>query len=102
MTWAAYYPVWENEFVNFDDETHIANNAHVGAGLTPDGVRWAVLNADSPYRAPVTWLTLQLDAELSARLWFGVPAPRPEIVHAQNLLWHSVNVLLLFGLCQTL
>ncbi|QJW96400.1 glycosyltransferase family 39 protein [Frigoriglobus tundricola] len=102
LVWIAYVPVWQNGFVDFDDEVFITGNAYVCDGLTADGVRWAVLNSQSPYRAPATWLTLQLDTEVSGVVAPGTAGPRPEVVHAQNLIWHSVNVLLLFGLCRRL
>jgi hypothetical protein len=99
LTWAAYYPVWENDFVDFDDEPFITSNPRVCEGLTAAGCSWALRNDEPPYRMPLTWLTLQFDVELSGWVWPASVGPRPEIVHAQNLLWHSVNVLLLFGLC---
>jgi hypothetical protein len=99
LVWASYYPVWENDLVDFDDESFITTNEYVCGGLTGPDCYWALVNDQSPYRMPLTWLSLQLDAELSARLAPGSALPRPEIVHAHNLVWHSVNVLLLFGLC---
>jgi hypothetical protein len=97
LVWTAYYPVWENDFVDFDDEPFITHNDHVCAGLT--GWRWALFNTEPPYRMPLTWLSLQLDVELSGWVAPGSAGPRPEIVHAHNLLWHCACVLLLFGLC---
>ncbi|CAN0363031.1 unnamed protein product, partial [Phaeothamnion confervicola] len=102
LVWIAYAPVWQNGFVDFDDEVFITDNAYICDGLTADGVRWAVLNSHPPYRAPATWLTLQLDTEVSRIVAPGSAGPRPEVVHAQNLVWHSVNVLLVFGLCRRL
>lgn len=99
MTWIAYYPVSKNDLVDFDDETFITENEHVCSGLTADGCSWALFNDEPPYRMPITWLTLQCDAELSAWIAPGSARPLPQIVHAQNLLWHSVNALLLFSLC---
>jgi len=99
MTWMAYYPVWNNGLVDFDDEVFITQNEHVCGGLAVDGCSWALFNSEPPYRMPLTWLTLQCDAELSARIAPGSARSLSQIVHAQNLLWHSVNVLLLFGLC---
>ena len=102
LIWAAYAPVWQNGFVDYDDETFITSNAYICDGLTAEGVRWAVHNSQAPYRAPATWLTLQLDTEVSRIVAPEAEGPRPDIVHAQNLIWHSVNVLLLFGLCRRL
>jgi hypothetical protein len=102
LVWAAYYPVWQNGFVDYDDEGIITANEHVGAGLTADSCSWALFTGEAPYRIPLTLLTLQFDAELSARLAPDAPRPLPQVVHAQNLVWHSVNALLLFGLCRRL
>jgi hypothetical protein len=99
ITCAAYHPVWENGFVDFDDEPFITNNPGVCEGLTASGTRWAVFNDEPPYRMPLTWLSLQLDVELSVLCSRGEPRLKPEIFHAHNLLWHAINVLLVFGLC---
>ena len=98
LVWAAYYPVWENDLVDFDDEVFITKNEHVCDGLTGDGISWALRNDEPPYRMPLTWLTLQFDVELSARIAPGSAVPLPQIVHAHNLVWHTINVVLLFGL----
>jgi hypothetical protein len=97
LVWAAYSPVWENDFVDFDDEPFITRNDPVRAGLAQ--WRWALFNAEPPYRMPLTWLTLQFDVELSGWVGPGSAGPLAGIVHAHNLVWHSVCVLLLFGLC---
>jgi hypothetical protein len=99
ITCAAYHPVWENDFVDFDDEPFVTQNPRVCAGLTESGARWAVFNDESPYRMPLTWLSLQIDVELSLLCTRGESRLRPEIFHAHNLFWHAVNVLLVFGLC---
>jgi hypothetical protein len=99
LTWAAYYPIWDNALVDFDDEIFIADNEHVSGGLSRSGIGWALFNDEPPYRMPLTWLTLQFDAELSRSFAPASPCLLPAIVHTQNLFWHSVNVLLLFGLC---
>jgi hypothetical protein len=103
LTIGAYLPLWENDFVDFDDDIYITSNAQVRTGLTPSSFCWAWTNADSPYRMPITWLSLQLDAQLSSELaGDGRTALKPAIFHGQNLFWHCSSVLLLFGLWRRL
>src|SRR5262245_51377175 len=103
LTVGAYLPLWQNDFVDFDDEIYITSNAQVRAGLTPSSFYWAWTNTDSPYRMPITWLSLQFDAQLSSELGgYHKSGLAPAIFHGQNLFWHAANVLLLFGLWRRL
>src|SRR5262249_3831260 len=67
-------------------------------GLTLAGIRWAWATTHGGFRIPLTWMSLQLDASL-ARL---VQGTRPNfqflalVCHAQNLMWHTATVVLLF------
>jgi tetratricopeptide (TPR) repeat protein len=99
LTLAAYWPVWRNGFVDFDDEWYITTNPHVVQGLNWSSFRWAWTNTRANYWMPLTWLTFQVDASIiPSRSPAGERLPSPAVVHGQNLLWHSLNVLLLFGL----
>ncbi len=98
LTSAAYRPVWSNGFVDFDDEWYITTNPHVVQGLSGPNFRWAWTNTRANYWMPLTWLTFQLDASVfPSRSSTGERLPSPAVVHGQNLVWHSLNVLLLFG-----
>jgi hypothetical protein len=67
-------------------------------GLNWSNFRWAWTNTRANYWMPLTWLTFQLDAPvLPSRSPAGERFPSPAVVHGQNLVWHSLNVLLLFG-----
>jgi hypothetical protein len=99
LTVVAYLPLWDNDFVDFDDEILITANPQVLAGLTRSGVSWAWTNDLAPYWQPLTWLSFQLDAH-----FFSSRGPQGEVIlcpaafHGQNLFWHAAGVLLLFGL----
>jgi hypothetical protein len=101
LTAVAYLPVWDNDFVDFDDDLYLTTNPEVKNGFTPSGFRWVWMADRTPYRAPLTWLSFQLDAHC-----FAVRTPEGEIllppaaVHGQNLFWHTASVLVLFGFWQ--
>ena len=128
---AAYLPVWHNGFVDFDDDWYITRNPMVVQGMSWSGTWWALTTFHGSYLQPVTWLSLQLDATLfgdpsspgdagdlsiidpmQAKSFHAQsPADDPVLnptglraagFHAENVLWHAANVLLLFGLLQRL
>ncbi|MGP8245051.1 MAG: tetratricopeptide repeat protein [Bryobacteraceae bacterium] len=85
-----YAPVRDHSFVTWDDPQYVSDNLHVAAGLTWDGLRWAFTTGYMANWHPLTWLSYMVDVQL-----FGVSAPPHLIV---NLLIHTLNALLLFGL----
>ncbi|MGH7170353.1 MAG: tetratricopeptide repeat protein, partial [Gemmataceae bacterium] len=80
----------ELDFINFDDDDYVSNNAHVQQGLTIEGLRWAFTSREEVNWHPLTWLSLQLDSRL-----FG---PAPVGYHRTNVLLHACNTVLLFWL----
>src|SRR5947207_565976 len=88
ITSAVYWGVQENEFVNYDDNTYITENAHVLNGLNWSDVKWAFTTGHTGYAHPVTWLSHQFDYQLHGA-WPGGH-------HLTSVLLHSVNSLLLF------
>jgi hypothetical protein len=103
LTVVAYFPVWRNDFIDYDDSLYITGNNHVLRGLAWSEINWAWKGGEGPYWMPVTWISLQFDAQ-----FFSIPTdsgqfiPSPIAVHGQNLLWHSCSALLLFGLLRRL
>jgi Flp pilus assembly protein TadD len=74
--------------VNFDDGKYILENPHVRTGLTAEGFIWAFTSSYASNWHPLTWLSHMLDVQL-----FGLdPGPH----HLVNVLFHSVNAVLLF------
>jgi tetratricopeptide (TPR) repeat protein len=89
ITFGVYNGVFQNGFVDFDDNIYVTENAHTAAGVSPAGFAYAWTTFDSGNWIPLTWLSYQLDVSL-----FGDHA---WAFHLTNLLLHAVNVLFLFG-----
>lgn len=88
LTFAAFAPVLDNDFVTFDDDAYILNNPRVSGGLTMSGIRWAF---STPYYGiyhPLAWISHMADCE-----FFGLDARGH---HLHSLLIHIAAVLLLF------
>ncbi len=94
LLFAATLAVWDpatgNQFVGFDDEPYVTLNYRVQQGLSWDNVRWAFTTFDVANWHPVTWLSYLLDG--------GLFHQNPVGYHFENLLWHAMNVVLLFTL----
>lgn len=96
LTLAVYSPVRNHEFIDYDDNAYVYENALIRQGFTMEGVRFAFLelHGKETYWHPVTWLSHMLDCQL-----FGVkPGPH----HLVNVLFHAANVVLLFLWLQSL
>jgi protein O-mannosyl-transferase len=88
LTFAAYFPVFFNGFVEFDDNIYVIYNSHTAEGLSLSGLQYAFTTFESGNWIPLTWLSFQLDSTL-----FGM---HPVGFHATNLFLHGLNTLLLF------
>jgi len=91
ITTAVYLPVRHHDFIGFDDGLYVEENLHVQAGLTSESIKWAfsvTKNDERAYWHPLTWVSHMLDCQI-----FGVS---PGYHHLSNLLYHLVNVLLVF------
>jgi protein O-mannosyl-transferase len=89
-TLVLYYPALQNGFVNYDDPAYVTSNFHIQQGLTHRSLAWAFTSTAEANWHPLTWLSHMLDVQL-----FGMG---PAGHHAQSVLWHAVNVVLLFFL----
>jgi len=90
MTVSVYWRVRGFEFVNYDDAIYILNNSHVLSGLTGGNVLWAFKSGYASNWHPLTWLSHMLDYQ-----FYGLKAGGH---HFTNVLFHTANTLLLFGL----
>ncbi|HET7452344.1 MAG TPA: tetratricopeptide repeat protein [Thermoanaerobaculia bacterium] len=86
---AVFWGSGTHGFLNFDDGEYVSENAHVAAGLTAAGVRWAFTAFHAANWHPVTWLSHMLDVE-----FFGMNAGA---MHRVNVALHLANTLLLFA-----
>ena len=75
-------------FLDCDDPDYVTQNAHVQAGLTWAGVRWAFTSGDAANWFPLTWLSHMLDWQL-----FGNDSRGH---HATNIFWHALNAVMAF------
>lgn len=88
-TCAVYWPVGGHDFVNYDDTLYVTRNAQVQAGLTWEGLRWALTSASTGNWHPLTWLSHMADVEL-----FGM---RPGAHHWMNVAMHALACVLLLA-----
>ena len=89
VTVAVYAQLVGFDFVNVDDTHYIVENPHLQSALTPDLVRWAFTTTYFSNWHPLTWLSYLLDYQL-----FGL---NPHGYHLTNVVFHTLNVLLLFA-----
>jgi tetratricopeptide (TPR) repeat protein len=88
-TLLAYRGLATNEFVDFDDPKYVTANGHIRAGLTAEGLKWALTDVGVDYWHPLTWASHMLDVSLFG-MWAGGH-------HLVSLGFHIVNALLLLG-----
>lgn len=96
LTLLVFRQVVSFDFLSFDDYPFIFGNPYFAQGLSPETLKWifrAALLEPSPhadYWQPFTYLS-----HLSDILVFGF---NPAGHHLASLLWHVVNVLLVYAL----
>jgi protein O-mannosyl-transferase len=88
VTTLAYGPIVTHQFVNFDDNVYVTENAQVQAGLSWGGLWWAFANLGAGYWHPLTWLSHMADCQ-----FFGLRAWGH---HLSSLWLHLGNTVLLF------
>ena len=88
-TLALYSPAITHPFIfNYDDDIYVLNNTHVKAGLHWPTIRWALTSTENSNWHPLTWLSHAMDCQL-----YGL---NPSGHHFTNILFHTLNVVLLF------
>jgi protein O-mannosyl-transferase len=88
ITWGVFGQTLRHDFVNYDDETYVYGKPIVTDGITLPGVVWAFTRSHARNWHPLTTISHMLDCQL-----FGLKAGGH---HFNNVLLHSVAVLLLF------
>ncbi|MCP3978200.1 MAG: tetratricopeptide repeat protein [bacterium] len=78
-----------HEFVHWDDDIYVFDNARVVGGLDADGVGWAFTSTHAANWHPLTWISHMVDVEL-----FGL---EPGGHHLVNVALHALNAVLLFA-----
>ncbi len=87
-TMTVYWPVGGHGFVDYDDPTYVLENRPVRAGITHDGIVWALTTRHATNWHPLTWLSHMLDVEL-----FGLAAGAH---HGVSVALHLANAILVF------
>lgn len=85
-----YAQVWNYRFINFDDPDYVYQNPYVIAGITWQGLLWALTTQLQANWHPLTWFSHMLDVEI-----YGLNAGGH---HLTSVLFHTANSLLLFWL----
>ena len=93
-TLLVWWPVLQNNFINYDDGGYLTQNTVVQQGLSKTSLRWAFTTTAGGNWHPVTWLSHALDCQL-----FGL---NPRWHHLTSLALHLSNTVLLFFLFQRL
>jgi Tfp pilus assembly protein PilF len=83
-----YWPVGQQEFINYDDPDYVTSNSHVQKGMSWDGVVWALTTTFAYNWHPLTWLSHMLDCQ-----FFGLHAGAHKLV---NVMIHIGSTVLLF------
>jgi tetratricopeptide (TPR) repeat protein len=85
---AVYWPVYNYDFVKYDDHVYVTENTNIQSGLNLKSLCWAFTAGYASNWHPVTWLSHILDYQLFGK-WAGGH-------HLVNVLFHILNTLLLF------
>lgn len=88
ITWIVFSQTLGNDFINYDDNLYVYQNPSVKSGLTIPNLVTAVTRPLVGNWHPLTAISLMLDAQ-----FFGLHASG---YHFDNVLFHTVAVLLLF------
>jgi tetratricopeptide (TPR) repeat protein len=88
VTLVTFLPVTGHDFVRFDDPLYVTRNSQVQAGLTGEGLVWALTANVASNWHPLTLLSHMLDCQL-----YGM---NPRGHHLTSLLLHVLNTVLLF------
>jgi protein O-mannosyl-transferase len=84
-----YAPVRSFDFVFWDDPIYVSKNPDIAGGITWQSVRWAFTTGHAGYWLPLIWLSYMLDVQVHGLSAGGF--------HVTNVLLHTANTLLLFG-----
>jgi protein O-mannosyl-transferase len=88
ITWTVFGQTLGHDFVNYDDQKYVYENANVTSGLTVSGLVWAFTHVHVQNWHPLTTISHMLDCQL-----YGLKASGH---HFTNVLLHTGAVILLF------
>jgi len=88
LTWLVFVQTLGHDFINFDDNQYIYENAQVISGLSWHGVAWTFTHSHAKLWHPLTTLSHMADCQ-----FYGL---RPGGHHFTNVLLHTLGVVFLF------
>jgi tetratricopeptide (TPR) repeat protein len=88
ITWAVFAQTVEYDFINYDDNSSVYENAEVTKGLSLHGIGWALTHSDAALWNPLSTISHMADCQM-----FGL---KPGGHHFNNVLLHSLAVIVLF------
>lgn len=90
LTFIVYLPVFNNDFVNWDDPFFVQKNPHIFR-INSANLKWMWTSSYMGNWIPMSWLSLAVDYQ-----WGGL---NPQVYHCTNLVLHCLNSLLVFLIC---
>ena len=87
LTFAAFFPVLQNGFVNWDDYQNFLENPHY-RGLDSTQLRWMFSTFYMGHYQPLSWMTFGLDY-----LFWGM---NPLGYHLTNVILHAANAVIFY------
>lgn len=94
VTFAVFWPVRQNGFIEYDDDDYITENPVVKAGWTLHGVAWAFMGFHAINWHPLTWLSHMTDCQ-----FFGLNAGEHHLV---SVFIHCCSAVILLCLLDLL
>jgi protein O-mannosyl-transferase len=88
IIWLVFAQTLGHEFINFDDDQYVYENAEVSRGLTLEGFKWLVTHSHANLWHPLTTFSHMIDCQI-----YGL---KPAGHHFTNVLLHNFGVVLLF------
>src|SRR5712691_4160665 len=88
LVWIVFGQTLGHDFVNFDDDKYVYENAQIRSGLSFHGIIWAFTHAHASLWHPLTTITHMLDCQ-----FFGLRAGDHHFV---NVALHNIGAALLF------
>jgi len=85
---SVYWSVQNYEFIDYDDNIYVYDNAQVKKGLTWQGIKWALFDTRVGHWHPLTWLSHMFDWQLFKGNAGGH--------HWTNVIIHLANTVFLF------
>ncbi len=105
VTVAVFWQAASFDYINYDDGLYVQSNPSVLAGLSRSGIHWAMTTGFQSLWQPLVWISYMTDAQAGKwMVWLsdGDVGQGPALYHTVNVLWHVIDVVLLFVILNVL